>query len=91
MVLVASKLLCRLHGTTLANTDMANDNYNLDSNKQKALQVLRNEMDVDGSEDKIDTDCGNKCQNRLHELGHPKEHSRCLKQGQVIDIWGYCR
>ena len=70
---------------------MANDKYNLDSNKQKHLQVSRIEMNDDGTEDNIETDCGTKCQNRLHELGHPKEHSRCLKQGQVIDIWGYCR
>ena len=35
-------------------------------------------------------DCGPDCQNLLHELGHPKEATRC-PQGQVIDIWGYCR
>ena len=35
-------------------------------------------------------DCGPDCQNLLHELGHPQEASRC-PQGQVIDIWGYCR
>jgi len=35
--------------------------------------------------------CGSECRNLLHESDHPQEDSRCPYEGQVIDIWGYCR
>merc|ERR1711988_1004052 len=44
-----------------------------------------------GAEDGEDSgDCGEECRNKLHYYGYRKEDDRC-PEGQVIDIWGYCR
>jgi len=65
------------------------DNFNLGKIQQKHLKVPGNESDKDSNDD--DDECGPDCRNLLHELGHPREQSRCSGSGQVIDIWGYCR
>ena len=84
-------MICRLgRGRRLARIETDDDdNFNLGKIQQKHLKVPGNESDKDSNDD--DDECGPDCRNLLHELGHPREQSRCSGSGQVIDIWGYCR
>ena len=76
----------------MANIHKTNDKSNFKRSQQKQLKVPGNRSEIDVITGKDDgPDCGDECRNRLHELGHPQEHSGCAKPGQVIDIWGYCR
>ena len=72
-----------------------NKKFGRGSEEQKARDPGRasahvNNQDEIAESDPGQGDCGPDCQNLLHELGHPQEAARC-PQGQVIDIWGYCR
>ena len=72
-----------------------NKKFGRGSEEQKARDLGRASAHVNNQDEIAESepgqgDCGPDCQNLLHELGHPQEAARC-PQGQVIDIWGYCR
>merc|ERR1712110_190907 len=72
-----------------------NKKFGRGSEEQKARDPGRASAHVNNQDEIAESepgqgDCGPDCQNLLHELGHPQEAAQC-PQGQVIDIWGYCR
>jgi len=88
------------HGQNIPRNDIIQDkslyqDNNLEQHSSRSPRRTENGYNQQNEHNPINQgdsgDCGPECQNLLHELDHPKEHSRCTRAGQVIDIWGYCR
>ena len=88
------------HGQNIPRNDIIQDkslyqDNNLEQHSSRSPRRTENGYNQQNEHNPINQgdsgDCGHECQNLLHELDHPKEHSRCTRAGQVIDIWGYCR